>query len=286
MLHDGEEMVKILPDWHQGHAICGSALFCLRQWAPSVRAYRRALEYANEAQGRSGLLEALAQAQARADEELRMTALKEDLPELRRLLFGGRGGAANDAAGATGEGGESGSQHLAVDLEAREPQHGFTALAIATAAGKVESVKLLLQAGAHPDASDKFGKTSLMWAAAMGNEALATALWKGGASLSAQDKIGWDPLFAACHGGHVRLATVWGATSDVNRATADGTTCLMAAAQAGHTAVVQMLLRKRAEPAAANARGQRALELARAGTHAEVVALLEPVTQGAPPPPR
>ena len=146
-------------------------------------------------------------------------------------------------------------------------------------------MKLLLAAGAHPDAADKFGKTALMWAAAAGNEPLATALWKGGADLAAQDKIGWDAFFAACHGGHVRLATVWGASADLNRATADGTTCLMAAAQAGKAAVVQMLLRKRAEPTAANAKGHRALELARSGQHADVVALLEPLTPGEPPRP-
>ena len=71
-----------------------------------------------------------------------------------------------------------------------------------------------------------------MWAAAAEHEALATALG-GKADHDVQDKSGWDALFAACHGGHVRLATVWVANADVNRATADGTAALMAAAQAG-----------------------------------------------------
>ena len=30
-LHDGELMVQLLPDWHQGHSVCGCALFCLKQ---------------------------------------------------------------------------------------------------------------------------------------------------------------------------------------------------------------------------------------------------------------
>ena len=277
VLHDGEEIVKITPDWHQGHVICGSALFCLHQWAPSCRAYKKALEYASDAQGRQGLLQALAQAQARADDELRQAALKEDLPELSRLLFGG-GGPSPD--------GQQTTSHSIVSLEAKEPNHGFSALALACAAGKLESVQLLLKAGADVDARDKFEKTPLMWAAAMGNERLATALWKARADLRAQDKSGWDALFAACHGGHSRLVTVWLAGSDVNRATADGTTCLMAAAQAGHTTVVQLLLQKQAQPDAANARGQRALELAVAGKHTEVMQLLQPLTPGGPLPPR
>ena len=62
------------------------ALFCLKQWAPSVRAYKKALEYASDAQGRQGLLQALAQAQARADDELRQAALQASLkPPPRRL---------------------------------------------------------------------------------------------------------------------------------------------------------------------------------------------------------
>lgn len=278
VLHDGEAIINITPDWHQGHAICGMALFCLKQWAPSVRAYKKALEYASDAQGRQGLLQALAQAQAKADDELRQAALQENLPELTRLLFGG--GGAQDGAAAPPS-----TQHSIVSLEAKEANHGFSALALATAAGKFESVQLLLRAGADVNARDKFDKTPLMWAAAMGNERMATALWKARADLSAQDKSGWDPLFAACHGGHIRLVTVWVMSADVNRATADGTTALMAAAQAGKATVVKLLLQKGAKPDPVNVHSQRALELARAGKHTEVVELLQPLTPGGPPPP-
>ena len=195
-----------------------------------------------------------------------------------RLLFGG--GGTSGAAGAPPS-----TQHSIVSLEAKEPNHGFSALALATAAGKLESVRILIEAGADVNARDKFDKTPLMWAAAMGNERLATALWKAKADLAARDKSGWDPLFAACHGGHLRLATVWVTSADVNRATADGTTCLMAAAQAGRAAVVKLLLQKQARPELVNHKGLRALELARAGKHAEVVEMLQPLTPGAPPPP-
>ena len=281
-LHDGEMIIQILPDWHQGHALCGMALFCCKQYAPAVRAYRRALDFASKEQGADGLREALAQAQGRVDEELRQAVIKEDMPELKRLLFGGAGGGAGGGGGADGEEPKPDS---AVNLEARESQHGFTPLVLATAAGRAESVKMLLRAGAQPDARDKFQKTALMWAAASGNEKLAMMLWKGGADVAAQDAIGWDALYAAAHGGHSRLVTVWLAKADVNRSTSDGTTCLMAAAQAGRQEVVRLLLAKGAEPTAVNAKGQRALELARAGKHTLVAELLEPVTPGPPPPP-
>ena len=46
-LHDGELIVKIMPDWYQGHAICGSALFCLKQYVASARAYTTAVSFAS-----------------------------------------------------------------------------------------------------------------------------------------------------------------------------------------------------------------------------------------------
>lgn len=146
-LHDGELIIKKLPDSHQGHQLCGMALFCLKQYAPACRAYRRAIELA-PADGRGGLSEALAQAQGKVDEELRQAVIKEDLSELKRLLFGGAGGA------------ELTTAHSAVALEAREPSHGFTALALGTFAGRTESVRMLLSAKAEPDARDKFGETA------------------------------------------------------------------------------------------------------------------------------
>ena len=292
-LHDGEMIVRLMPDWAQGHALCGMALFCLRQYAPSVRAYRTALAYsAPDAAERGGLEEALEQARAKVGEELRLAVLKEDVAELQRLLFGGgkAPAGAEGGGGGGGGGGEPGggsrpepNSNSAVDLEAREPSHGFTALSLAVAAGKAESVRLLLEAGADPNARDKFGKTSLMWAASMGLERLATSLWRSGADLRARDATGWDALFSACHGGHLRLVTVWLQNAELDRATNDGTTCLMAAAQAGRAAVVKLLLSKKADATCANSKGQRALELALAGSHDETADLLRPLTPGQPP---
>jgi tetratricopeptide (TPR) repeat protein len=290
-LHDGELIVSMVPDWHHGHRLCGMALFCLRQYAPAVRAYRRALEYApsSDVRGSDGLKAALADAQAKLDEELRMAVLKEDRTELTRLLFGG-GGLGRDAAAAGAGGGAGGgaTAFSAVDLEAREPSQGFTVLALAAAAGKTESAKMLLKAGAAVDPRDKFGKTPLIWACALGHEKLALALCSAGADQQARDAVGWDALYAACHGGHVRLVVLLAQKADLGRALADGTTCLMAAAQGGRPAVIKMLLTKGAEAHVANKKGRRALELAREGKtpgHRECVDLLAAVTSGPPPTP-
>jgi len=280
-LHDGELIVRILPDWYRGHALCGMALFCLKQYAPSVRAYSRAIELSPDTPEREGIREALMQAQGRVDEELRQAALREDASELQRLLYGGGGGqppAASKGGAGTGEA----TRHSAVNVEAVEQNHGFTALALATAAGRFESAKILLEARANVNAKDKYGKSPLMWAAASGNEKMATLLCKNGADIFAQDRSGWDALFAAAHGGHTRLVTVWllNKTADPNRATADGTTALMAAAQAGKAAVVKLLLDRSAEPMLVNGKGQRALEYARAGKHQDVIDMLLPLTPG------
>ena len=293
-LHDGELIVQTLPDWHRGHALCGMALFCLKQFAPSVRAYSRALEFAADPTEREGIRQALEQAQGRVDEELRQAALREDIPELERLLYGGGGhmevcasGGLGTAATATATATATAARHPAVNVEAQDAQHGFTALALATAAGRSLSAKTLIEARANVNATDKYGKTPLMWAAAAGNEKLATLLCKSGADLSIQDLSGWDAIFAAAHGGHTRLMTVWllKKGADPDRSTADGTTALMAAAQAGKTGAIQLLLQQKVDPTRVNAKGQRALELARAGKHQEAVALLLPVTPGSPPPP-
>lgn len=279
-LHDGEQIISILPDWHQGHALCGMALFCLRQYAPAVRAYTRALQYPSASgAARTGLEEALEHARGRLDEEVRKAALTEDVAELQRLCFGG--GGTLPAAERT-----KSTEHSVVSLEAAEPTHGFTVLALASAMGKLKSIALLLEAGALPNARDKYGKTPIMWAAKMGNEGVVNLLEKGGADIKAQDATGFDALFVACHAGQLRLATVWALKCDVNRATADGTTCLMAAAEAGRKDVAAMLIKRKADPALANAKGQRALELAAGNKHADVVELLEPLTPPAPPRPK
>jgi ankyrin repeat protein len=275
-LHDGELIVRYMPDWHQGHALCGMALFCLQQYAPAVRAYRRALEYSEAIPAGAGVRHALEDAQSKVDDTLRKAAMCGDVGVLERLLRdGGHSVASEDGLDRRG----------VVQLEAAESQNGFTALMLAVAAGQLESVQLLLGKGACVDARDKFGKTALMWAASQGNDRMVSALCTGGADKAAVDRSGWDSLMAACHGGHVRLVMVLLQGTDPTRAAADGTSYLAVAAQGGRAEVVRLLLQKGADPAQADQKGRRALELARSGSsagHREATALLAPLTPAAP----
>ena len=258
-LHDAELIVKIMPDWHRGHSLCGAALFCLRQFAPSVRAYRTALAFAPPSDV-AGLRSALADAQERLDSSVRISALRGEAKELERLL-------------ASGE----------ADLTSVDT-NGLTACALAAAAGQAESIRLLVQVSGCDAAAqrDRHGKTPVHFAATLGHDRCAAALLAGrddgDALLRACDASGCDAMMCACLGGHERLATVWVGKVDLNHRTNDGSGYLHAAAQGGRASIVRLLLAKGCDPAALDTRGRSALRVARAARAADVVAILEPIS--------
>ena len=219
-LHDGELIVRLTPDWYQGHALCGLALFCMKQYVPAARAYQAALAYAATLPAEAGLREALHDAHAKVGEQLRKAAIQGDADALAAQLNAG----------------------AAVALDVQDGSHGFTALTLAAAAGRAACVNALVRAKADVECRDKYGKTPLLWAAAGGHEAAATALLQGSAALRACDHSGCDALMAACLAGHTRLATIWLQRADLSRAAHDGATCLHAAARGGHAPLVRLLL--------------------------------------------
>ena len=121
---------------------------------------------------------------------------------------------------------------------------GTTALLWAVHWNDVETVKLLLRAGAKPAATNRFGASPLSEAATSGSAELIAALLDAGADAKAVS-------------------------------TADGETVLMAAARAGNVDAVRILLDRGAD---VNARerykGQTALMWAAAERHPAVVTLL------------
>jgi ankyrin repeat protein len=129
------------------------------------------------------------------------------------------------------------------DVNAPQPD-GTTALHWAAHWNDLESVNLLLGAGANAKAANRYGATPLSEAAALGNAAMIEALLKAGA----------DPKTLT---------------------TADGETVLMTAARAGNADAVKVLLDHGADVNARESyKGQTALMWAAAEHHPEVVKLL------------
>ncbi|MFZ5596321.1 MAG: ankyrin repeat domain-containing protein [Bacillota bacterium] len=109
--------------------------------------------------------------------------------------------------------------------------------------GDSTMVRVLLDRGIDPEATDIYGATALMLAARNGHTPVVRALLEKGAA--------------------------------VNTMSADGITALMAAAYPGHTETVELLLSAGADPAARSESGLTALSLAREGKNDDIVRVLE-----------
>src|SRR6266852_478193 len=72
---------------------------------------------------------------------------------------------------------------------------GNSPLMYAAALGSLESVRLLLDAGAEPNAANAFDATPLMWCA--GDAAKVRLLLSKGANADARSKLGRTPLMIA-----------------------------------------------------------------------------------------
>jgi ankyrin repeat protein len=152
-------------------------------------------------------------------------------------------------------------------------REGATPLKYAMAASSVEAIKLLLDHGVDPNARDLFGQTPLMTAGGWGRDDIAQLLLQRGADATAKDQSGRTALLMAAQGGAnlrvafashphdgpvptpaqvaqmQRAADQWDAdlvrslfTKGVDSKGSEGSSALLLAAAAGHTAVVRALL--------------------------------------------
>jgi ankyrin repeat protein len=129
------------------------------------------------------------------------------------------------------------------DLNAAQPD-GTTALHWVAHWNNLDTVKLLIQAGANVKAANRYDATPISEAAVKGSPALIEELLKGGADPNTQT-------------------------------TSEGETVLMKASRDGNAEVVKVLLEHGAKPnATENALGQSALMWAAAEGHAQVIQLL------------
>ena len=179
----------------------------------------------------------------------------------------------------------------------------------ATIAGHVRVARMLLNAGAAPDAAvGPRGSTPLYHAALNGHAACVQLLLEHGAKVNISTDDQFSPLYIACQEGRdecVRLlldadadadSESAGATAlyvasqnghagavtmllahaavDVNRPTSDGSSALMAACNWQRARVVELLLGGRASLDATDRRGRSALDFAASRSDSLVVALL------------
>jgi ankyrin repeat protein len=123
---------------------------------------------------------------------------------------------------------------------------GFTALHFACFFGQPEAARVLLEAGAAPDAvaANPTKVMPLHSAASARNFEAARLLLERGAPVNARQQFGWTPIHAA--------------------------------AQNGDRALVELLLKHGADPKQANDAGKTPAMVAREKGHIEVAKMLEP----------
>jgi ankyrin repeat protein len=116
--------------------------------------------------------------------------------------------------------------------------------------GNVPAMKLLLTAGANPNATERWrSQTALMWAALENHPDAVKTLFEAGADIQARSSSGFSALMFAARAGHIDVArTLLDAGAMPNDTGKDGTSALGLAALNAHWELGLLLLEKGADP--------------------------------------
>ena len=129
------------------------------------------------------------------------------------------------------------------DIHQTEPKNKFNALLKAIQYEQSDIVKLLLDYGADPNSSDKFGVTALMYACQKGQENNVELLIESGAEVNAQSLIKKSALLYALEYNYPEIATyLFENGADINQADIYNQSALLFAANYGYTALVEDLV--------------------------------------------
>eukprot|EP00439_Symbiodinium_sp_Y106_P079781 s481_g18.t1 len=157
-------------------------------------------------------------------------------------------------------------------LEARaDMEHrgvfGETPLSVACAMGQLSAAKILVAEGANMEVKRVGGQTPLWAACQNGRVSIIRMLLKARAHIDALDDLGMTPLATACHWGRPRAARLLlQARADKELADTSGTTPLGTACRCGQLPIVHLLLEALANAAARDNLGRTCLKLA-SGSH-------------------
>lgn len=153
--------------------------------------------------------------------------------------------------------------------------NGMTPLLIASAAGHIGTMKVLLDAGANVAVHDNVGMTPLLFAALEGRLEAVKLLLDHGASLGESTKGGWTPMLLAAghrHTNVVRFVLEHG--GNVNEVNQEGVTALLVAATCGHAEMAELLIAHGASMEMKDSYGWTPLMVAAAYGHSRVVEIL------------
>jgi ankyrin repeat protein len=162
----------------------------------------------------------------------------------------------------------------AVDVNAAQVD-GTTALHWATYHDDVETVALLVRAGARVNVANRYGVPPLAQACTNGNSAIVQLLLKAGADANTTMKGGESVLMLAARSGDLEgVEALLARGANPKSSERLGQTALMWAAAEGHTAVVRALIDAGADIKATVTSGFNAFLFAVRGGHLETVRVL------------